>query len=53
MTNYLANLVFSFVGTIAFQSFSELPSAWRRLINLENAQIPNLRIRIAKRKEPD
>ncbi|XP_075085049.1 uncharacterized protein LOC142168286 [Nicotiana tabacum] len=38
--------------TSEFHSFSELPSAWRRLINLDKYQSPNLRIRIAKRRTP-
>ncbi|XP_016508420.2 uncharacterized protein LOC107826004 [Nicotiana tabacum] len=36
-----------------FHSFFELPSAVRRLINMDKSQIPNLRVRIAKRKAPD
>ncbi|XP_075084899.1 uncharacterized protein LOC142168137 [Nicotiana tabacum] len=40
-------------GTSKFHSFSELPSAGRRLINLDKSQSPNLRIRIAKRRTPD
>ncbi|XP_075095490.1 uncharacterized protein LOC142173745 [Nicotiana tabacum] len=39
--------------TSEFHSFSELPSAGRRLINLDKSQSPNLRIRIAKRRTPD
>ncbi|XP_070031692.1 uncharacterized protein [Nicotiana tomentosiformis] len=39
--------------TSKFHSFSKLPSARRRLINLDKSQSPNLRIRIAKRRTPD
>lgn len=49
----LANFMFSFVDTITFQSFTELPCAGRKLINLDKAQIPNLRVRIEKRKALD
>ncbi|XP_075101658.1 uncharacterized protein LOC142177094 [Nicotiana tabacum] len=40
-------------GTSEFHSFSELPSAGRRFINIDKSQSPNLRIRIAKRRTPD
>lgn len=53
VTDCLANLVFSFAGTILFQSFTKLPSAGMKLINLDKAQILNLRVRVAKRKAPD
>ncbi|XP_070037047.1 uncharacterized protein [Nicotiana tomentosiformis] len=52
VADVLANLVFSFVGTLIFQSLTELPTAGRKLINLDKAQIPNLRIRVEKRKAP-
>nr|XP_009615502.1 uncharacterized protein LOC104108225 [Nicotiana tomentosiformis] len=53
VSDFLANLVFSFAGTIQFYSFSEMPSAGRRLINFDKSQIPNLRVRVAKRIAPD
>lgn len=53
VVDFLANLVLSFVGTITFQSFQELPSKGKALINMDKAQIPNLRIRVAKKKAPD
>ncbi|XP_075084856.1 uncharacterized protein LOC142168095 [Nicotiana tabacum] len=53
VADFIANMVFSFAGTSEFHSFSELPSAGRRLINLDKSQSPNLRIRIAKRRTPD
>lgn len=49
----LANLVFSFASTIQFNAFSELPRAGRRLLNIDKAQIHNLRVRLAKRKAYD
>lgn len=48
VANVLANLVFYFVGTLTFNSFYELPSAGRRLINMDKAQTPNLRVRVVK-----
>ncbi|XP_019234078.1 PREDICTED: uncharacterized protein LOC109214596 [Nicotiana attenuata] len=53
VADFLANLVFSFAGTIIFHSFHEFPSEGKTLINMDKAQIPNLRVRIAKRKAPD
>lgn len=53
VADFLANLVFSFAGTLRFQSFHELPVEGKILINMDKSQVPNLRIRIAKRKEPD
>lgn len=53
VADYLANLVFSFAGTIIFHSFQELPSEGKALINMDKAQVPNLRVRIAKRRAPD
>ncbi|XP_075083488.1 uncharacterized protein LOC142167230 [Nicotiana tabacum] len=50
------NVIFQHVfreGTTEFHSFSELPSAGRRLINLDKSQTPNLRVRIAKRRASD
>lgn len=53
VADFLANLVFSFAGTIQFHSFSELPSVGKRLINLYKSQVPNLRVRDTKRKAPN
>nr|XP_016451963.1 PREDICTED: 14.7 kDa ribonuclease H-like protein [Nicotiana tabacum] len=53
VADFLANLVFSFTGAIQFHSFSEMPSAGRRLINLDKSKTPNFRVRMAKRKAPD
>ncbi|XP_009794683.1 uncharacterized protein [Nicotiana sylvestris] len=53
VADFLASIVFSFAGSTQFHSFSELPSAGRRLLNLEKSQTPNLRARIAKRRYPD
>ncbi|XP_070034487.1 uncharacterized protein [Nicotiana tomentosiformis] len=53
VANILANLVFSFASTITFHSFHELPIEIKTLINMDKSQIPNLSIRIAKRKDPD
>ncbi|XP_019241256.1 PREDICTED: uncharacterized protein LOC109221250 [Nicotiana attenuata] len=53
VADFLANLVFSFAGTVTFHYFHELPPRGKALINLDKAQMPNLRIRIAKRKAPD
>ncbi|XP_070036080.1 uncharacterized protein [Nicotiana tomentosiformis] len=39
--------------THTFQSFHELPIAAKKLIDMDKSQIPNLRIRIVKRTEPD
>nr|XP_009616365.1 uncharacterized protein LOC104108915 [Nicotiana tomentosiformis] len=50
IADYLANIAFSFVGTTHFHSFAELPTVGRRLINMDKSQIPNLRVKIAKRK---
>ncbi|XP_019256289.1 PREDICTED: uncharacterized protein LOC109234676 [Nicotiana attenuata] len=50
------NVIFQHVfreGISEFHSFSELPSAGRRLINLDKSQTPNLRVGIAKRRAPD
>nr|XP_016445527.1 PREDICTED: uncharacterized protein LOC107770706 [Nicotiana tabacum] len=40
-------------STLQFYSFSELPSAEKRLLNLDKSQVPNLRVRISKRKAVD
>ncbi|XP_075082433.1 uncharacterized protein LOC142166835 [Nicotiana tabacum] len=53
VADFLGNLAFSFVGTHTFHSFNELPIATKKLINMEKSQIPNLQIRIVKRREPD
>ncbi|XP_019237121.1 PREDICTED: uncharacterized protein LOC109217336 [Nicotiana attenuata] len=53
VADFIANIVFSFAGTTEFHSFSELPSAGKRLINLDKSQTPNLRVRIAERRAPD
>nr|XP_016504630.1 PREDICTED: uncharacterized protein LOC107822596 [Nicotiana tabacum] len=53
VADFLANHVFFFAGTVTFQSFHELPSEGKALINMDKAQIPNLRVRIAKRRAPD
>lgn len=52
VADYLANIVFFGAGTISFQSFNDLPNAGKTLINQDKAQIPNLRVRIARRRAP-
>ncbi|XP_060180572.1 uncharacterized protein LOC132610278 [Lycium barbarum] len=47
LTDFLANYVFYFAGTQQFTSFQELPSMTMRLLNIDKAQILNLRIRYA------
>ncbi|XP_019246545.1 PREDICTED: uncharacterized protein LOC109226206 [Nicotiana attenuata] len=44
VADFIANIVFSFASTSEFHSFSKLPSAGRRLINLDKSQTPNLRV---------
>ncbi|XP_075087590.1 uncharacterized protein LOC142169603 [Nicotiana tabacum] len=51
VADFFANLAFNFAGTHTFQSFNELPSAGKKLINMDKSQIPNLQIRIVKRRE--
>lgn len=53
VVDYLANIAFSGVGTITFQSFQEFPNTCKTLINQDKSQIPNLRVRTAKRIPPD
>lgn len=53
VADFLDNLVFFFAGTIIFKSFHKLPFEGKILINMDKSQIPNLRIRIAKKKHPD
>lgn len=53
LANYFANLVFSFAGTIIFNSFTEVPSTGRRILNLDKSKTPNLRVRITKGNAPD
>ncbi|XP_060200320.1 uncharacterized protein LOC132628562 [Lycium barbarum] len=45
---FLTNLAFYFAGTSRFNSFVDLPSAGKRIINMDKQQIPNIRIRNAK-----
>ncbi|XP_060211803.1 uncharacterized protein LOC132639368 [Lycium barbarum] len=47
LADFLANYVFDFPGTQQFNTFQELPSIARKLLNIDKAQIPNLRIRYA------
>lgn len=49
VADYLDNLAFSFAGTTSFQSFHEFPKPGKTLINQDKAQMPYLRIRIAKK----
>ncbi|XP_070041418.1 uncharacterized protein LOC142169055 [Nicotiana tabacum] len=53
IADFFANLAFTFVGTHTFQSFNELTITAKKLINMDKSQMPNLRIRIVKRREPD
>lgn len=53
VANFIANIVFSFAGITQFHSYNDLPSAGRRLINLDMSQTPHLRVRIAKIKAPN
>lgn len=50
LADFLTNLAFDFAGTAKFSNFSELPSAGRRILNLDKQQIPNLRTKNAKNK---
>ncbi|XP_070034275.1 uncharacterized protein [Nicotiana tomentosiformis] len=50
VADFLANLVFSFAGTLEFKSFYDFPVAARSLINYDKSQIPNLRIRVARNR---
>lgn len=45
LADYLANLVFHFAGNFEFNSFHEIPSAGRKIINLDKQGIPQMRIR--------
>lgn len=53
LTNFLTNYAFDFVGEASFNSFSELPTAGRRILNLDKAQTPNFKIKNLQRREPD
>lgn len=53
LTDYLTYLAFIFVGTTPFYSFSELPTAARKILDLNKIHTPNLRIRTAKKRAPD
>nr|XP_009766248.1 PREDICTED: uncharacterized protein LOC104217646 [Nicotiana sylvestris] len=52
-TNIVAEAKALVEGTIIFHCFQELPSEGKTLINMDKAQVPNLRVRIAKRRAPD
>lgn len=45
-----ANIAFFGAGTITFQSFHELQKAGKTLINQNKAKIPNLRVRLARKR---
>ncbi|KAH0720359.1 hypothetical protein KY285_005160 [Solanum tuberosum] len=47
MADFLANLVFSFVGTeiISFNTFQDLPKKAKTLLNMDKSQTPNHRIK--------
>lgn len=53
VADFLANLAFSFTGSIAFQSFYDFHSASKILINQDKAKIPNLRVRVARNRAAD
>ncbi|XP_060200867.1 uncharacterized protein LOC132629156 [Lycium barbarum] len=53
LADFLTNIAFDFAGTSKVNTFSELPSAGRKILNMEKMQIPNLRIRNAKRSRPN
>lgn len=53
VSDFLANLIFSFVGTITFHSFHELPAEGKTLINMDKSQILNLWVKVAKRRALD
>ncbi|XP_060170637.1 uncharacterized protein LOC132601572 [Lycium barbarum] len=48
LADFLTNLAFDFAGTISFNSFTDLPSAGRKILHLDKHQVPNLRIRNVK-----
>ncbi|XP_059284804.1 uncharacterized protein LOC132038098 [Lycium ferocissimum] len=41
LEDFLANYVFDFAGTQQFNTFQELPSMARKLLNIDKARIPN------------
>ncbi|KAK4724480.1 hypothetical protein R3W88_027259 [Solanum pinnatisectum] len=45
LADFFANLVFHFAGIYEFNQFQEVPSAGRRIINLDKPSSPQLRIR--------
>ncbi|WMV19533.1 hypothetical protein MTR67_012918 [Solanum verrucosum] len=47
LVDFLSNQDFVFAGTTNFYSFSELPCAGRKILNLDKIQTPNLRFRAA------
>lgn len=53
VADFLANLVFSLLGTIEFQLFHEFPNVGKTLINPDKAQIRNLRPKVARNIAPD
>ncbi|XP_059315633.1 uncharacterized protein LOC132066321 [Lycium ferocissimum] len=51
LADFLTNLAFDFAGTQSFNSFAELPSAGKKILNLDKHQVPNLKIRNVKNAE--
>ncbi|XP_075097951.1 uncharacterized protein LOC142175265 [Nicotiana tabacum] len=49
VADLLANLVFSSAGDSIFNSFHSLPPVTKTLINMDKSQIPNIRVRVAKK----
>lgn len=45
LANFFANLVFSFAGTYEFSSIQEVPSAGKKIINLDKINTLSMRIR--------
>lgn len=48
LADFMTNYVFIFISTSIFHYFSEMPSAGRRLLNLDKSHTPNLNIRVTR-----
>ena len=48
MADYLANFAINATEKKTFRSFEQLPSMERKIINIEKAQMPSLRVRSSK-----
>lgn len=50
LADYMANIAFQLEDITTFNSFQQLPSVGRKIVNMEKMQIPNLRIRTTRTK---